>query len=97
MNPLSKKYIAVVDYGLGNLRSVAKALESVGAEVVVTSNPKEILDASGIVLPGVGAARVKVVGRQRESGQVHRVSLDGQDTGCIPHNDGGESALCPAL
>ena len=55
MNPSRKKYIAVVDYGLGNLRSVAKALESVGAEVTVTSNPQEILEASGIVLPGVGA------------------------------------------
>jgi len=47
--------IAVIDYGLGNLRSVSKALESVGADVVVTSKPEEILKAKGVVFPGVGA------------------------------------------
>ncbi len=47
--------IAVVDYGVGNLRSVAKALEKVGAEVRVTARPQEIAAARGIVLPGVGA------------------------------------------
>lgn len=47
--------IAIVDYGVGNLRSVQKALERVGASAVVTSDPA-VLDASqGIVLPGVGA------------------------------------------
>jgi glutamine amidotransferase len=47
--------IAVVDYGMGNLRSVSKALEHVGAPVKVTSNPQDLKDARGIVLPGVGA------------------------------------------
>jgi len=47
--------IAVVDYGVGNLRSVAKALEKVGAQVRVTARPQEIAAARGIVLPGVGA------------------------------------------
>jgi glutamine amidotransferase len=47
--------IAVVDYGMGNLRSVAKALEQVGADVEVTSNPERIEDADGVLLPGVGA------------------------------------------
>jgi glutamine amidotransferase len=47
--------IAVVDYGMGNLRSVAKALEKVGADVVVTSDAAVVADAAGIVLPGVGA------------------------------------------
>ena len=47
--------IAVVDYGVGNLRSVSKALEHVGAEVVVTSDPATIESAGGVVLPGVGA------------------------------------------
>ena len=47
--------IAIVDYGMGNLRSVEKALERVGAEVRVVSTPKALDDASGIVLPGVGA------------------------------------------
>lgn len=47
--------IAVIDYGSGNLRSVVKALESVGAEAIVTQNAKEITNANKIVLPGVGA------------------------------------------
>ncbi len=49
--------IAVVDYGMGNLRSVSKALEHVGAEVVVTSKPEDVASAEGVVLPGVGAFR----------------------------------------
>jgi len=47
--------IAVIDYGMGNLRSVSKALEKLGAEVVVTSDKNKILEASKLVLPGVGA------------------------------------------
>ena len=49
--------IAVVDYGVGNLRSVQKGFEKVGFEVIITAD-KDILDkADGIVLPGVGAFR----------------------------------------
>ena len=47
--------IAVVDYGMGNLRSVAKALERVGAEVCVSSEADRITSADAVVLPGVGA------------------------------------------
>jgi len=47
--------IAVVDYGMGNLRSVQKALEKVGYTARVTSNPQQISDARSVVLPGVGA------------------------------------------
>lgn len=47
--------IALIDYGIGNLRSVQKALEAVGAEVRLTSQAGEILDADKAVLPGVGA------------------------------------------
>ncbi len=47
--------IAVVDYGMGNLRSVSKAIEHVGADVKITRNPQDLKDAKGIVLPGVGA------------------------------------------
>lgn len=47
--------IAVVDYGMGNLRSVHKALETIGCNAQVTRNPQQILDARSIVLPGVGA------------------------------------------
>jgi glutamine amidotransferase len=49
--------IAIVDYGVGNLHSVAKALERVGADVRVTSDPRIVRDASAVVLPGVGAFR----------------------------------------
>lgn len=49
--------IAVVDYGMGNLRSVAKALEKVGARVLITSDPEAVLAADKVVLPGVGAFR----------------------------------------
>jgi len=49
--------IAVVDYGMGNLRSVSKALEHVAPnkKVVVTSDPQHILDAKRVVFPGQGA------------------------------------------
>jgi imidazole glycerol-phosphate synthase subunit HisH len=45
----------LVDYGLGNLRSVRKALESVGAHVIQTSDPEIILMGDKVILPGVGA------------------------------------------
>ena len=48
--------IAIVDYGMGNLRSVSKALESLGAAVSVTSDPAVIGRAKKLILPGVGAS-----------------------------------------
>lgn len=47
--------IAIVDYDMGNLRSVQKAFEAVGHPATVTRSPKAIADASHVVLPGVGA------------------------------------------
>ena len=47
--------IGIIDYGMGNLRSVQKALELLGAETVITSDCKEIAACDGIILPGVGA------------------------------------------
>lgn len=47
--------IAVLDYGIGNLRSAQKALEKVGAQAVLVTTPAEAKGASGVVLPGVGA------------------------------------------
>ena len=47
--------IAIVDYGMGNRRSVEKALEHVGARARLTADPSEILAADGVVVPGVGA------------------------------------------
>jgi glutamine amidotransferase len=47
--------IAVVDYGIGNLRSAQKALQKVGAEAELTDDPDVVAGAAGVVLPGVGA------------------------------------------
>lgn len=49
--------IAVIDYGAGNLRSAVRALQHVGADLLVTDDPQVIAQARGVVLPGVGATR----------------------------------------
>ena len=49
--------IAIIDYGLGNLRSVIRGLEKAGANAVITCDAGEIASADGLVLPGVGAFR----------------------------------------
>ena len=49
--------IGVVDYGMGNLRSVSKALESLGFPTLVSGDPKALSSCHGIVFPGVGAFR----------------------------------------
>jgi glutamine amidotransferase len=49
--------IAIVDYGMGNLRSVEKGFQKVGVDAKVTSTPQVIEDARAVVLPGVGAFR----------------------------------------
>lgn len=47
--------IAIVDYGIGNVRSVLNAFEYIGAQVVLTRDPDVLAKADGLVLPGVGA------------------------------------------
>lgn len=49
--------IAIIDYGMGNLRSVEKGFLKVGAEVLVTHKPEDLKQADAVVLPGVGAFR----------------------------------------
>jgi glutamine amidotransferase len=61
--------IAILDYGMGNLRSVAKALEHVGAEPELTHVRARVREADGIVLPGVGAM-------PKAMEHVHRLGLD---------------------
>ena len=63
------KQVAVIDYGLGNLRSVMRGLERAGARVTITSDHREIETADGIVLPGVGAFRdgMEMLGDLRSS------------------------------
>lgn len=65
--------VAVIDYGMGNLHSVAKALERVGARntrVEVTADAKKIRSADRVVFPGVGAIRDCI-------GELKRLELDG--------------------
>ncbi|MEK8132557.1 imidazole glycerol phosphate synthase subunit HisH [Paenibacillus filicis] len=47
--------IAIIDYGMGNLHSVSSAVERLGYEVRITSDERELLEADGAILPGVGA------------------------------------------
>jgi glutamine amidotransferase len=59
--------VVIIDYGVGNLRSVEKAFEAVGAQAVITGDPEAIREAERIVLPGVGAFG-ECAQRLRESG-----------------------------
>jgi len=61
--------VVVVDYGLGNLRSVTRGLERAGADVTISDDPETFAEADGIVLPGVGAFRegVENAGPYREA------------------------------
>ncbi len=52
---LPMKKIVIIDYGLGNLRSVQKGLEHAGAEVTISKEPADLESADGVILPGVGA------------------------------------------
>ena len=47
--------MAIIDYGMGNLRSVQKGFERVGFKAIVTDDPRKVREADAIVLPGVGA------------------------------------------
>jgi len=59
--------IVILDYGMGNLRSVEKALEHVGASAAVSSDPATVRAADGLILPGVGAFP-RAMERVRERG-----------------------------
>jgi glutamine amidotransferase len=52
---MSQATVAIIDYEMGNLRSVQKAFEAIGCSATVTRSPQVIDDASHVVLPGVGA------------------------------------------
>lgn len=47
--------VAILDYGFGNLRSAHRALARVGADATITNDPREVLAADGLLVPGVGA------------------------------------------
>lgn len=50
------KVISIIDYGAGNLRSVANAIKKLGYQPMITSDSREVLDSAAVILPGVGAA-----------------------------------------
>jgi len=64
--------IAIIDYGMGNLRSVQKAFERFGADARIVTSPAEISGAQKVVLPGVGAF-ADAIGHLRERGLVEPV------------------------
>ena len=64
--------IALIDYGMGNLRSVEKAFEYLGVKVVRTDDPAVVAECEGVVLPGVGAFG-DAMARLRSSGLDHAV------------------------
>jgi glutamine amidotransferase len=71
--------IAIVDYGAGNLRSVANAIDKLGYEATVTSRAGDLRDAAAVVLPGVGAAAdtMRNLERLGLSEAIRRVVADG--------------------
>jgi glutamine amidotransferase len=64
---LPRREVIIIDYGAGNLRSVANAVIRLGYKPVVTASPAEVLAARTVILPGVGAA-ADTVNSLRESG-----------------------------
>ncbi|MCX6498173.1 MAG: imidazole glycerol phosphate synthase subunit HisH [Arthrobacter sp.] len=54
-SPDGKPTVTVLDYGSGNVRSAVRALERAGAEVILSAKPADVLNADGLVVPGVGA------------------------------------------
>ncbi len=72
--------IAVVDYGIGNLRSAQKALEHLGASSALTSDPSVIASSVGVVLPGVGAfgACMRALRSARLDAAVRAAATDGR-------------------
>ena len=56
--------ITIIDYGAGNLRSVANAVTRLGYQPKITSSVNELLDAQAVILPGVGAAAATLVSRR---------------------------------
>jgi imidazole glycerol-phosphate synthase subunit HisH len=72
--------IAIIDYEAGNLRSVQKAFEFIGADARLTANPDEILSSEAVVLPGVGAFRdcMDSLGRKKLQDVVRRAVTSGR-------------------
>ena len=77
--------IAIIDYGMGNLRSVQKALQFVGQDAVITSDLDEINKADKIVLPGVGAIgdAMETIRKKGFDKAIYKACDDGKGLGLI--------------
>ena len=71
---------AIVDYGMGNLRSVLNAFNGIEEEAIVTSRPEDLANASGIVLPGAGAF-ADAMRNLRDAGLYDVIERDVRETG----------------
>ena len=60
---MSRPTVALLDYGLGNVHSAAKALEAAGAQVSLTADRATVMEADGLVVPGVGSIAACMAGR----------------------------------
>ena len=60
----ARKRIALLDYGLGNVHSAAKALEAAGADVTLTADRSAVMETDGLVVPGVGSMAACMAGIQ---------------------------------
>ena len=70
--------VSIVNYGVGNLRSVKRGLEKSGAKVLITRNPKDLSESDAIVLPGVGAFAAAFKNLAPLSGVVKQSLEDGK-------------------
>lgn len=71
--------IKIIDYGVGNLRSVQKALEALGYKAEITNDPTKLKEAQGLILPGVGAFGDAMI-NLKKSGLLESIQ-DGIDSG----------------
>ena len=86
-------YTAIVDYGVGNLKSVSNALTYVGLDNRITGDPQELERANSILLPGVGAFP-DAARKLRQTGLDQAILRMGQDKPVLDL-PGDAAALCP--
>ncbi|OGS25449.1 MAG: imidazole glycerol phosphate synthase, glutamine amidotransferase subunit [Elusimicrobia bacterium RIFOXYB2_FULL_48_7] len=72
--------IAIIDYGVGNLRSISKSVELLGGKPVITTDKKIVSKSSGIILPGVGAFKpaMKMLRNSGLAGVIGKLSAEGR-------------------
>ena len=72
--------ICIIDYGLGNVRSVKNAIIKLGADVCISSNKKEIVNASHLILPGVGSFESGMKGLKKKKSFIFSVFSEIMET-----------------